>query len=110
MTIFLLRLAFLESMRRSDILDQGDLMQVLLFANRLPFMHRVGWEGKRNSNSGMPFVWLAWRREHEGPTTIRRITYKKQPPRQVKLDFRLSPTPIERYIEAQKEVDGLSRR
>ena len=104
LTIMLLRLAFLESKRRSDILDAGDLESVLLFASRLPFMHRHGYTGKRNSNSGMPFAWLVWRKDHQSPTILRRITYKKQPPRQVKLDFRLPDTPIELYIAAQKEA------
>ena len=76
-TIMLLRLAFLESMRRSDILDQGDLKEVLLFANRLGFMHRDGWTGKRCSNSGMPFCWMIWARNHDGPAVIRRITWRK---------------------------------
>ena len=52
LTIMLLRLAFLESVRRSDILDAGDLETVLLFSKRLPFMHRHGYTGKKNSNSG----------------------------------------------------------
>jgi hypothetical protein len=101
LTIMLLRLAFLESKRRSDILDAGDLESVLLFASRLPFMHRSDYTGKRNSNSGMPFAFFIWRNGTKGPTTIRRITYKKQPPRQVRLDFRsqLQPTPIEEWIE-----------
>jgi hypothetical protein len=103
LTIMLLRLAFLESARRSDILDAGDLETVLLFSKRLPFMHRAGYTGKKNSNSGMPFAFFVWKRDHLGPTTIRRITYKKQPPRQVRLDFRLAPTPIEAYIQEQEE-------
>lgn len=105
LTIMLLRLAFLESKKRSDILDAGDLETVLLFSSRLPFMHRANFTGKRNSNSGMPFAWFVWRRDFQGPTTIRRITYKKQPPRQVKLDFRLSPTPIEEWIQSKFTID-----
>ena len=90
MTIMLLRLAFLESVRRTDILDAGDLMQVLLFRNRLPFMHREGWTGKKNSNSGMPFAWLIWKRDYQGPPLLRRISWQKTRP--------LDPTPIEAYI------------
>lgn len=78
MTIFLLRLAFLESVRRSDILDAGDLMQVLLFRNRLEFMHRVGYTGKKNSNSGMPFAFMVWKSGYSGPAVIRRISWKKE--------------------------------
>jgi hypothetical protein len=76
-TIMLLRLAFLESVRRSDILDAGDLKEVLLFANRLGFMHRASFTGKKNSNSAMPFAWFSWCRDYKGPITIRRITCKK---------------------------------
>ena len=89
MTIFLLRLAFLESMRRTDILDQGDLAEVLLFANRLPFLHREGYTGKKNSNSAMPFAWFVFSQNNNKPAILRRITWKKtdQP-----------PLPIERWI------------
>jgi hypothetical protein len=45
--VMLVRLAFLESQRRSDILDDGRLARVYPFANRLPMMHRDGWEGPK---------------------------------------------------------------
>jgi hypothetical protein len=38
--VMLLRLAFLESVRRSDILDDGRLARVYPFKNRPPMMHR----------------------------------------------------------------------
>src|SRR5262245_13340533 len=38
--IVLLRLAFLESERRSHILDGGKLARLHVFKNRLPMMHR----------------------------------------------------------------------
>jgi hypothetical protein len=44
--IMLLRLAFLESERRSPILDSGQLARVLIFRRRLPMMHRAGWQGR----------------------------------------------------------------
>ena len=109
LTIMLLRLAFLESVRRSDILDAGDLESVLLFSRRLPFMHRANYTGKKNSNSGMPFAFFCWKRSHHGAATIRRITYKKQPPRQVKLDFRLPDTPIEQYIRSSASHETLNQ-
>jgi hypothetical protein len=40
--VMLLRLAFLESTGRTDILDNGQLAMVLPFRNRLPMMHRDG--------------------------------------------------------------------
>ena len=75
--IMLLRLAFLESERRRDILEAGDLARVHLFRKRLPMMHRSGWEG-RKSNSGMAFGWFVWDRDHDGPTTLHRISWEFQ--------------------------------
>jgi len=72
----LLRLAFLESERRSGILDGGQLAQVYVFRNRLPMMHRDGWCGPRAS-SAIPFAWFIWDRNHAGPTTLTRISWSK---------------------------------
>ncbi len=52
----LLRLAFLESERRSVILDNGQLARVHIFKRRLPFMHREGWTGPQ-ANSAIAFAW-----------------------------------------------------
>ena len=57
--VMLLRLAFLESERRSSILECGLLRRVYVFRKRLPMMHRAGWEG-RKANSGMAFAWFIW--------------------------------------------------
>ncbi len=70
--IMLLRLAFLESERRSPILDSGNLARVHVFKHRLPRMHRHGWTGPR-ATSSIPFAWFCWDRNHVGPTTIDRI-------------------------------------
>jgi hypothetical protein len=75
LVIMLLRLAFLESERRSAILDNGKLARIHLFAKRLPMMHRAGWEG-RKANSGMAFAWFVWDRTHSGSTTIDRIRWE----------------------------------
>lgn len=75
LVIMLLRLAFLESIRRSNILDGGKLARVHVFRNRLPMMHRKGWDGPKSS-SAMAFAWYVWDRWHQGPTTIDRITWK----------------------------------
>src|SRR5215471_8291912 len=42
--VMLLRLAFLESERRSPILDRAGLTRVFVFRKRLPMMHREGWQ------------------------------------------------------------------
>jgi hypothetical protein len=70
--IMLLRLAFLESERRTRILDGGALARVHVFKRRLPMMHRAGWQGPRASSS-LAFAWFVWSREHRGPTELRRI-------------------------------------
>jgi hypothetical protein len=74
----LVRLAFLESQRRSDILDDGRLARVYVFANRLPMMHRDGWEGPKATNS-MAFAWMVWDANHRGHWTGRRISWRPAP-------------------------------
>jgi hypothetical protein len=71
----LLRLAFLESEKRRDILDNGRLSRVHVFRNRLPMMHREGWEGPK-ATSATPFAWFIWDRSHKGPTTLNRISWE----------------------------------
>lgn len=73
--IMLLRLAFLESERRRPILDNGHLARVHVFRNRLPMMHRDGWEGPKAS-SAVPFAWFVWDRDHKGPTELHRLSWE----------------------------------
>jgi hypothetical protein len=70
----LLRLAFLESERRAPLLDTGLLARVHVFANRLPMMHRDGWNGRRAS-SAIAFAWFVFDRKHRGKATIDRIRW-----------------------------------
>ncbi len=74
--IMLLRLAFMESEKRTPILDGGMLARVHVFRKRLPMMHRDGWAGRR-ANSGMAFAWFVWDRFHSAPTTIHRISWDR---------------------------------
>ena len=71
----LLRLAFLESTGRSAILDGGSLARVHVIRNRLPMMHRHGWEGKKTSNS-VAFAWFVWELGWKKPTELHRISWK----------------------------------
>lgn len=71
----LLRLPFIESVRRSAILESGHLARVNVFRNRLPRMHRGGWKGAETSSS-MCFAWFCWSRNHTGPTELRRISWE----------------------------------
>ena len=68
----LLRLAFLEAVCRTDILEHRGLARVHVFRKRLPMMHRDGWNGPRAA-SAIPLAWFCWNREHHGPATIDRI-------------------------------------
>jgi len=79
LVIMLMRLAFMESERRTSILENGMLARVHVFARRLPMMHRAGWEG-RKANSGMAFAWFVWDRDHVGPAYIDRIRYQVPDP------------------------------
>ena len=73
----LMRLAFLEGIGRSDILDGGKLARVLVFKDRLPLMHRSGWDGNRSTNA-IAFAWFIWDDSHAGPTEMRRISCRTQ--------------------------------
>ncbi|MBR1154596.1 class I SAM-dependent methyltransferase [Bradyrhizobium sp. JYMT SZCCT0428] len=75
LVIMLLRLAFLESERRTAILDGGHLARVHVFKNRLPMMHRAGWTGPKVSNP-TPFAWFVWDRDHKGPTQLHRVSWE----------------------------------
>jgi hypothetical protein len=73
--VMLLRLAFLESERRSPILDGAGLRRVFVFRKRLPMMHRDGWEG-RKASSGMAFAWFVWERGYRGHPITQRISWE----------------------------------
>lgn len=75
--IMLLRLAFLESEGRSSILDGGDLARVYPFRDRLPMMHRDGWEGPKSTNT-IAFAWFVWERGWNKPTEMRRISWRRE--------------------------------
>ena len=76
--IILARLAFLESESRSDILDGGQLARVFVFRNRLPMMHRDGWQGPRSMNA-VAFCWMVWDRNHAKPAELHRISWQTSP-------------------------------
>ncbi len=74
--ILLLRLVFLESVGRSDILDTGVLARVHVFIERLPMMHRDKYEGPKNTST-VAYGWFVFDRNHHGPATLNRISWKK---------------------------------
>jgi hypothetical protein len=73
--IMLHRLAFLESERRSAILDSGQFARVYIFRNRLPMMHRDNWNGPRIKGGSVAFAWFVWDRFHAGPAQLHRISW-----------------------------------
>ena len=72
--IMLARLAFLEAERPTGVLDDGRLARVLVFKERLPMMHRHGWEGPRIKGGAMAFAWFVWdrppRRRHHAADLV----------------------------------------
>jgi hypothetical protein len=74
----LLRLQFLEGTGRTALLESGYLRRVHIFRNRLPRMHRAGWNGPR-STSSQAFAWFVWDRTNPGPTELRRISWRAEP-------------------------------
>lgn len=59
----LLRLAFLESEGRMNWFPQVGLRRVHVIGERLPMMHRHGYEGPKLSNAGMCFAWFIFEPE-----------------------------------------------
>jgi hypothetical protein len=72
LVVMLLRLNFLESIPRSDIIDGGRLARVHVFARRVPRMHRADWNGPRASAS-MTLAWFVWRQDYRGPILLDRV-------------------------------------
>jgi hypothetical protein len=77
--VMLLRLAFIESERRRNILDGVALARVHVFRNRLPMMHRDGQgirPAEKQNSSAMAFAWFVWDRDHKGPTELHRLSWE----------------------------------
>ena len=76
LVIMLLRLTFLESKRRTAILESGQLDRVHVFRNRLPMMHRDGWAGPKASSS-IAFALFSFDQKQDGPAIVDRISWEK---------------------------------
>jgi hypothetical protein len=60
---FLLRVQFLEGLRWCETRGfSKHLRDVVVFAPRLPMMHRKNWKGKKNENSAIAFAWFVFER------------------------------------------------
>ena len=69
--VMLLRLAFLESTSRSPILDAGTLARVHVFSAS---PSDDGWQGPP-ATSATAFAWYCFDRNHNGPTTLHRLSW-----------------------------------
>jgi hypothetical protein len=76
--VMLLRFLFIESQGRCDIIDSGHLRRVYPFIDRLPRMHRNGWDGPRNESTPLQFAWFCWDRDYCGDIIVRRIWAKER--------------------------------
>lgn len=63
---------------RLFVLDTEHLMRVRVFKNRLPFMHRDGWQGPK-STSTAAYGWYVFSWFHKGPALIDRISWELAP-------------------------------
>ena len=80
----LLRLNFMEGGQRDPVRDRllnpgGGLRRVYVFRERLPMMHREGWDGPEAS-SKVTHAWFCWRRGFKGKAVIQRISWKNPKP------------------------------
>jgi hypothetical protein len=74
--IALLRLAALEGANRSDIIDVH-LRRVWVGKERLPMMHREGWDGPRIKGGAVAFAWFVFEPGvRHGPIELNRISWR----------------------------------
>ena len=71
------RLNWLEGVKRADLMDRH-LDHILLGRERLPMMHRDGWEGPKLGASAMPFAWFRFEAERPAGRVARfeRISWR----------------------------------
>jgi hypothetical protein len=71
------RLNWLEGVKRADLMDRH-LDHILLGRERLPMMHRDGWEGPKLAASAMPFAWFRFEAERPAGrvTRFERISWR----------------------------------
>lgn len=73
----LLRWAYAEGVGRSDIID-NHLNRVWLGRERLPMMHRDGYDGNKITAAAMPFAWFVFTQESvEGGFNVQRMSWRQ---------------------------------
>lgn len=73
--VLLLRAMFIEGLGRTDVLEELGLHSVYVFRNRLPMMHRDGYDGPKHG-SNVPFAWFDWHFGYSSPTHLRRVSWE----------------------------------
>lgn len=75
--IMLLRWAYAEGEKKSDLIDEH-LSHVWLGIERLPMMHRDGWDGMKTKAGVAPFAWFVFDQQKRIPTgfIVRRISWR----------------------------------
>lgn len=74
----LLRLAFIEGARRSDLMDRH-CVAVHAGVERLPTMHREGWGGPKLAMSAIPYAWFEFSPigRFDAPIALHRISWRQ---------------------------------
>lgn len=77
--IVLLRLMAIEGAQRADLVDRH-LLRVWAGIERLPMLHRDGWQGRKIRWAGMPFGWFVFTRDGRKPRRpieLRRVSWRE---------------------------------
>lgn len=59
--------------KRRPIRNQEEIDALLVFAERLPMIHRGSWQGRRIDRGSIVYAWFHWRRGYQGRATVERI-------------------------------------
>jgi hypothetical protein len=104
--VVLLRLMALEGSNRSDLIDRH-LRRVRPGIERLPMMHREGWQGPRATCGGAPFAWFVFMPGvRRGPFEMQRISWREG----VNRDSRPASASADRDdCPARNDADGISK-
>jgi hypothetical protein len=74
--IVLERVQWLETQKRAELFRTGRLARVHVFSDRVPRMHRVGWDGKKSSPA-MVLAWFVFEREYRGEHVLHFLSLPK---------------------------------
>ena len=73
--IRLSRLSYLDGARRSDLIA-GPLSRAFVGTERLPMMHREGWQGAKVKSGAMQFAWFVFTRQRPLQTILERVSWR----------------------------------